>query len=143
MLHNKKSTNTISFGKSLSKKIISKISFMVIIIFLLIVIISGFLSTKSLVKVTNDKLVSVAYENAFLISNNISDSYGRAIGFANSLRNISAIDPTEQRDAIDNALVGMLESNDNFTTVFAYFEQNTIADANGQPYSVNNRDIAL
>ncbi len=31
---------------------------------------------------------------------------------------------------------------ENFTTVFAYFEQNTIADANGQPYSVHNREIA-
>lgn len=31
---------------------------------------------------------------------------------------------------------------ENFTTVFAYFEQNAIADANGEPYSVHNRDIA-
>ena len=27
-------------------------------------------------------------------------------------------------------------------TVFAYFEQNTIADANGEPYSVHKKDIA-
>ena len=29
---------------------------------------------------------------------------------------------------------------EDFTTVFAYFEQNVIADANGEPYSVHQRD---
>ena len=52
------------------------------------------------------------------------------------------MDPKEQRDAIDNALEGVLTSNDNFTTVFAYFEQNAIPNAEGQPYSVHKKEIA-
>ena len=96
----------------------------------------------SLTEVTNSKLVSSAYENAFLVRNSIEGVYGQVIGFANSLKNISALPPEQQRDAIDNALVGVLSGDKNFTTVFAYFEQNAIADANGQPYSVHKRDTA-
>ena len=36
----------------------------------------------------------------------------------------------------------VLLGDENFTTVFAYFEQNAIADANGQPYSVHKKEIA-
>ena len=61
------------------------------------------------------------------------------IGFAGALRNISTLDPTEQRGAIDTALVGLLEDGDGFTTAFAYFEQNAIADADGVPYSVHKK----
>ncbi len=132
---------TVSFN-SLSKKIISKLVIIVAIMFLLIVTISGFISMNSLVDITSGKLTSVAYENAFLIENNIESACSHAVGFANSLKNISALPPEEQRDAIDNALAGVLQGDKNFTTVFAYFEQNVIADANGQPYSVHNKDIA-
>ncbi len=111
-------------------------------IFLIIVTISGLISLNSLTDLTSNKLVSVAYENAFLIQNNIENAYGQAIGFANSLKNISALPPEEQRDAIDNALAGVLSGDENFTTVFAYFELNKIADENGQPYSVHKKDIA-
>ncbi len=52
------------------------------------------------------------------------------------------MDPKEQRDAIDTALVGLLEGGDGFPTGFAYFEQNAIADANGEPYHVHKREIA-
>ena len=52
------------------------------------------------------------------------------------------MNPKEQRSAIDTALVGMLESGGGYPTAFAYFEQNAIADANGDPYSVYQRDIA-
>ena len=96
----------------------------------------------SLTEITNSKLVSSAYENAFLVQNSIEGVYGQVIGFANSLKNISALPPEQQRDAIDNALVGVLSGDKNFTTVFAYFEQNAIADANGEPYSVHQREIA-
>lgn len=127
---------------SLSKKIISRLVVIVAVIFLIIVTISGLISLNSLTDLTSNKLVSVAYENAFLIQNNIENAYGQAIGFANSLKNISALPPEEQRDAIDNALAGVLSGDENFTTVFAYFELNKIADENGQPYSVHKKDIA-
>ncbi len=130
------------FSGSLSKKIIAKLSVVVAIIFLLIVTTSGYFSMLSLTEITNSKLVSSAYENAFLIQNSIEGVYGQVIGFANSLKNISALPPEQQRDAIDNALVGVLSGDKNFTTVFAYFEQNAIADANGEPYSVHQREIA-
>lgn len=130
------------FSSSLSKKIIAKMSIFIAIIFLINVSISGTISMKSLVDVTNGKLVSSAYENAFLIQNNIENSYGQVIGFANSLKNISALPPDQQRQAIDNALAGVLTGDKNYTTVFAYFEQNAIADANGEPYSVHHREIA-
>lgn len=129
-------------GTSLSTKIISKIALMIGAIFLVTIAVSSSLSARSQLQITNEKLVSVAYENSFLIANNVETSYAKATAFADSLRNISAMDPKEQRDAIDNALVGILEGNKNFTTVFAYFEQNTVADANGEPYSVHGRDIA-
>ncbi len=129
-------------GTSLSTKIISKIALMIGAIFLVTIAVSSSLSARSQLQITNEKLVSVAYENSFLIANNVEASYAKATAFADSLRNISALDPKEQRDAIDNALVGILEGNKNFTTVFAYFEQNTVADANGEPYSVHKRDIA-
>ena len=130
------------FSGSLSKKIIAKLSVVVAIIFLLIVTTSGYFSMLSLTEITNSKLVSSAYENAFLVQNSIEGVYGQVIGFANSLKNISALPPEQQRDAIDNALVGVLSGDKNFTTVFAYFEQNAIADANGEPYSVHQREIA-
>ena len=38
--------------------------------------------------------------------------------------------------------MGLLEGGDGFPTGFAYFEQNVIADAAGEPYSVHHRDIA-
>lgn len=136
-----KSTGIVS-SDSLSKKIISKLAVIVAVMFFLIVSISGIISMRSLEEITSDKLVAVAYENAFLIEKSIESAYGQALGFANSLKNISALPPEEQRDAIDNALAGVLLGNQNFTTVFAYFEQNAIADANGQPYHVHNREIA-
>ncbi len=141
MSREKKNSGTSSLD-SLSKKIISKLVVIVAVMFFLIVSISGLISMVSLEAITKDKLKSIAYENAFLIRNSIENSYGQALGFANSLRNISALPPEQQRDAIDNALTGLLLGDENFTTVFAYFEQNAIADANGEPYSVHNRDIA-
>jgi methyl-accepting chemotaxis protein len=141
MSEKKKNTGTSSYD-SLSRKIISKLVVIVAVLFFLIVSASGFISMHSLEEITDDKLVSVAYENAFLIENTIENAYGQALGFANSLKNISALPPEEQRDAIDHALEGVLLGDENFTTVFAYFEQNAIADANGQPYSVHNREIA-
>ena len=141
MLQNQEETEGASFN-GLSKKIISKLIVLVAVMFALIVIIAGFISASSLTKNTNEKLVSVAYQNAFLIENNIDSAYGEAMGFANSLKNISAIAPEEQREAIDNALAGFLNGNENFTTVFAYFEQNVIADADGRPYSEHKKDIA-
>lgn len=133
---------TNKFSGSLSKKIIAKLSVVVAIIFLLIVSTSGYISMLSLKEITYNKLVSSAYENVFLVRNSIEGVYGQVIGFANSLKNISALPPEQQRDAIDNALVGVLSGDKNFTTVFAYFEQNAIADANGEPYSVHQREIA-
>ncbi len=142
MSHRAKGNETTSSDKSLSKKIISKMAFIVSIIFLLTIMASGLLAAKSLVQANNDKLAAISYENAFLIANDIENAYGKVIGFAGSLRNISILDPKFQREAIDTALVGLLEGGDNFPTVFAYFEQNTIADANGEPYSVHKKDIA-
>ncbi len=136
-----KSAGNPSVG-SLSKRIISKLIVLVAVMFFLIVSVSGLISMVSLESVTKDKMQTLAYENVFLIRNQIENSYGQALGFANSLRNISALPPSEQRDAIDNALKGFLLGDENFTTVFAYFEQNAIADANGEPYSVHKRDIA-
>lgn len=127
---------------SLSRKIISKMALIVAVIFLVTILMSAFLSARSLVHVNKEKLAAVAYENAFLIANDIENAYGKVIGFAGALRNISALSPTEQRAAIDTALVGVLEGGDGFPTAFAYFEQNSIADANGEPYSVHKKDIA-
>jgi len=136
-----KNTTFMSYG-SISKKIISKLVIIVAVMFLLIVTISGSISMSSLAEITNGKLISVAYENVFLIQNDIENAYNRAIGFANSLKNISALPPDQQRITIDNALAGLLAGDKSFTTTFAYFEPNKIADANGQPYSVHKRDIA-
>ncbi len=129
-------------SNSLSKKIISKMALMVAVIFLLTILMSAFLAAQSLIRVNKEKLTAVAYENDFLMTNDIESAYGKAVGFAGSLRNISALDPKEQRDAIDTALVGLLEGGDGFPTAFAYFEKNVIADANGEPYSVHRRNIA-
>ena len=134
--------NSVLETNSLSRKIISKLLVTVAVMLFLIVVVSAVISMISKIRSATDKLVSVAYENAFLIDDDIQMAYGQALGFANSLRNISALDPKEQRDAIDNALEGVLTSNDNFTTVFAYFEQNAIPNAEGQPYSVHKKEIA-
>lgn len=129
-------------GSSLSKKIISKMALIVAAIFFITIFASAILAAKELAQANRERLTAVAYENAFLISNEIETSYGKTVGFAGSLRNISTLDPKEQRNAIDTALVGLLEGGDGFPTAFAYFEQNTIADSNGDPYSVHKRDIA-
>ena len=41
--------------------------------------------------------VAAAYENASQIENPIENAYGQALGFANSLKNISALPPEQQR----------------------------------------------
>lgn len=66
MSEKKKNTGTSSYD-SLSRKIISKLVVIVAVLFFLIVSASGFISMHSLEEITDDKLVSVAYENAFLI----------------------------------------------------------------------------
>lgn len=143
MLHRGKKAKELTMqNNSLSKKIISKMAFITAGIFLLTILMSAFLAARSLIKANREKLSAVAYENAFLVSNHIENAYGKVVGFAGALRNISKLDPKEQRDAIDTALVGMLESGGGYPTAFAYFEQNAIADANGDPYSVYQRDIA-
>ena len=129
-------------GNSLSQKIISKMAVYTAGIFLLTILMSAFLAARSLIEVNRDKLAAVAYENAFLDGNDIENAYGKVVGFAGAFRNISTLDPKEQRAAIDTALVGMLESGGDYPTAFAYFEQNTIADENGLPYSVHHKDIA-
>ncbi len=141
MSQNKRNKETVS-ADSLSRKIISKLVVIVAVLFFLIVSISGVISMRSLEEITDDKLISIAYENASLIENSIENAYGKAVGFACSLKNISALPPEQQRQAIDHALEGVLLGDENFTTVFAYFEQNAIADANGQPYSVHGKEIA-
>ena len=98
MWKNKKSNKTVSFDR-LSKKIIIKLAVIVAVMFFLIVSISGFISMRSLEQITGDKLISVAYENAFLIENTIENAYGQALGFANSLKNISALPPAEKSEA--------------------------------------------
>ncbi|MCI9612784.1 MAG: HAMP domain-containing protein [Eubacterium sp.] len=144
MLHKEKKVKArhTEKGNSLSQKIISKMAVYTAGIFLLTILMSAFLAARSLIEVNRDKLAAVAYENAFLDGNDIENAYGKVVGFAGALRNISTLDPKEQRAAIDTALVGMLESGGGYPTAFAYFEQNTIADENGLPYSVHHKDIA-
>lgn len=127
---------------SLSQKIITKMAEITAVIFLLTVIMSAMLSAKSLMRVNREKLSAVAYENAFLLVSDIEEAYGKVIGFSGALRNISALDPKEQRGTIDTALMGLLEDSNDFTTAFAYFEQNVIADSDGVPYSVHKKDMA-
>lgn len=129
-------------SSSLSQKIISKMAVITAVIFLFTILMSALLSAKSLIKVNREKLSAVAYENAFSLVSDIEEAYGKVVGFAGSLRNISILDAKEQRDAIDTALVGLLEGGDGFKTGFAYFEQNAIADAEGVPYSVHKKDMA-
>ncbi len=143
MLHRgKKNGETDSAGSSLGRKIISKMALMVAAIFMLTILASAFLAARSLILVNREKLTAVAYENAFLVADDIEKAYGKVTGFAGSLRNISALSPGEQRGAVDTALVGLLEGKDGFTTGFAYFEQNVIADASGEPYEVHKKDMA-
>ena len=59
---------------SLSKKIISKMALIVAVIFLLTVLMSAILAAKSLIQVNKEKLTAVAYENAFLLANDIESS---------------------------------------------------------------------
>ena len=144
MLRKGEKTKVSAFMKSegLSKKIVSKMALIVAVIFLLTIFMSALLSASELIQVNREKLTSVAYENAFLVANDIENAYGKVVGFAGSLRNISSLDPKEQRDAMDTALVGVLEGGDGFPTAFAYFEQNAIPDENGEPYSVHKKDMA-
>ncbi len=138
----KKAKSQKADNSSLSKKIISKMAVITAGIFLLTILMSAFLAARALIQVNREKLAAAAYENAFLVANDIENAYGKVVGFAGSLRNISQLDPKEQRQAIDTALVGLLESGGGYPTAFAYFEQNAIADENGEPYSVHHRDIA-
>ena len=85
--------------QSITRKIIIKMAILIIVLFGLSVIIAALLSSRSLKKVTNEKLVLTAYENAYTLSNNIESSYSQTLGFAGSLRNISALPPAFQRQA--------------------------------------------
>ena len=85
--------------QSITRKIIIKMSILIVVLFGLSVIISALLSSRSLKSVTNEKLVLTAYESAHTLSNNIEISYSQTLGFAGSLRNISALPPAFQRQA--------------------------------------------
>ena len=71
MLPKEKNAGLPSTGRSLSEKIISKMALMVWVIFLLTIVVSGFLSARSQFKLTNEKLDTEAYENAIKIANDI------------------------------------------------------------------------
>ncbi len=142
MVEKLEATNKKHHKQSISRKLITKMAILITVLFGLSVIMAGFLSSRSLIKVTDEKLVFAAYENAYILSNNIEHSYSQTVGFAAALRNVSALAPEEQRQAIDDALAGVLQRNDKFTTAFAYFEQNAIADAQGKTYQETGKDIA-
>ena len=61
-------------AKSLSKKIISKMALIVAAVFLLTVLTSAMLASKSLIHVNQEKLAAVAYENSFLVVNDIESA---------------------------------------------------------------------
>lgn len=108
MLHKGAAKKIFSFDSSdsLSKKIISKMACIVAAIFLLIILMSAVLSARSLIQVNKQKLVAVAYENAFQIANDIENSYGKAVGFAGSLRNITSLDPKNSGTPLTQPLWG-------------------------------------
>ena len=75
--------------ENLTRKTASvKMALIVAGIFLTTVLTSAFLAAESLIHVNREKLAAVAYENAFLIANEIEGAYGKVVGFAGSLRNI-------------------------------------------------------
>lgn len=74
----------------------------------MILLVSSFLTESSLVKLTNEKIAATAYENAFLISSNIKESYNQAVGFAAALWNVTTLAPAEQCQVVDDALIGVL-----------------------------------
>ena len=75
--------------QSITRKIIIKMAILIVVLFGLSVIIAALLSSRSLKKVTNEKLVLTAYENAYTLSNNIESSYSQTLGFAGSLHKVS------------------------------------------------------
>ena len=87
MLRKGEKTKVSAFMKSegLSKKIVSKMALIVAVIFLLTIFMSALLSASELIQVNREKLTSVAYENAFLVANDIENAYGKVVGFAGSL----------------------------------------------------------
>ncbi len=121
MLRNEKEAKAqhMEESESLSKKIISKMALITAAVFLVTVLMAAFLAAKSLIRVNREKLAAVAYENAFLVVNDIENAYGKVEGFSGSLRNISILDPKEQRDAIDTALEGLMEGTGDHTTGFS------------------------
>ena len=79
--------------QNITSKIVKKMSILIIVLFGLSVIMAALLSGRSLMKVTNEKLVLTAYENAYTLSNNVEYSYSQTLGFAASLRNVTALSP--------------------------------------------------
>jgi len=72
MLHKEKNAGKrAADNSSLSKKIISKMAVITAGIFLLTILMSAFLAARSLIQVNREKLAAAAYENAFLVANDI------------------------------------------------------------------------
>ena len=72
--------NSVLETNSLSRKIISKLLVTVAVMLFLIVVVSAVISMISKIRSATDKLVSVAYENAFLIDDDIQMAYGQGKG---------------------------------------------------------------
>lgn len=113
--------------KGLTAKIITNLFIVGVTIFAGIVLIASLIGMKTQSELIRDKLISTSCENADLISKLVGEYYSQTDGVAAGLSSYSIIPEAQRRDYLDQALIGLLERNPNYTAAYAYFEQGEMA----------------
>lgn len=110
-------------SKGLTAKIITNLFGVGVSIFLAILIIATLISMKSQMLLVRDRLISASCENAGLISQIVGEYYNQTDGTAAGLRAYRMAPEAQRRDFVDQALIGLLSRNENYSAAYAYFEK--------------------
>lgn len=109
--------------KGLTAKIITNLFGVGVSIFLAILVIATLISMKSQMLLVRDRLISASCENAGLISQIVGEYYSQTDGTAAGLRSYRMAPEAQRRDFVDQALIGLLSRNENYSAAYAYFEK--------------------
>ena len=113
--------------RGLQQKILLPLMLLAIVIFGTISTATAALARNMQMELTTDKLLSDSYNNALLFAKKADEAYRQAEAMAGCLAAYRQLPAEEQRDAVENIIRGILNSNPLYVSGFAYFEEGEMA----------------
>ena len=113
--------------RGLQQKILLPLMLLAIVIFGTISTATAALARNMQMELTTDKLLSDSYNNALLFAKKADEAYRQAEAMAGCLAVYRQLPAEEQRDAVENIIRGILNSNPLYVSGFAYFEEGEMA----------------